>query len=249
MRIVVDTSRNVTRLMEKISDRIRKSGVGAKVILENRISIESDNKSIKALVAETVAEFILENFEKEIACCYLRTTELFKHESEEVFKAMNSDEGLRRNRLELLKKELMQYAASGMINIDGLVAFRLKEYKEELRFATELFADEMAAKKSYDEFIGLMKYFAEIGSPVTETVVLREKFGEYSLTDADGNPLELRFDEEFADELASVELTGDDILISNLMAAMPRKIIFDNVDEKKPIINTINRIFEGRITH
>ena len=151
--------------------------------------------------------------------------------------------------MNLIKKEVASYISTGHINVDGVVAFRLEQYKEELRFTVELLVDEMSVKKSYDEFIGLMKYFTEIQEPVTDTVVLTENSGEYSLTDVSGNPIDLRFDEEFADELMPIGLSGEDILISNLMAAMPRKIIFKDLDRGKPVINTISRIFEGRISY
>ena len=109
--------------------------------------------------------------------------------------------------------------------------------------------DELSSKKSYDEFISLMKYFADTQPISTNTVILEEKSGNYSLTDDLGEPIKLRFDEEFAEEIVPVSLTGDELLISNLMAVMPGKIIFNNIDENKPIINTIKQIFEGRILY
>ena len=249
LRIVLDTSRNITDLLEIVSEKTRGNDVCAKVILDNCIAIDSSDKKIAAVVAASVAEFILRQFEREIAYEFVREFELLKPETEEILDFIAADGELREKRRNLLAKEFEKHASAGKINIDGLVLFRLSEYKEELKFAVEMFVDELSVKKSYDEFIGLMKYFTEIQKPETETVILSEDLGEYKLTDGDGNPLRLRFDEEFADELMPIGVTGDDLLISNLMAAMPKKIIFDNIDEKKPIINTISRIFEGRITY
>ena len=249
MRIIIDTSRDIAGLFEIISHRIRKPEIKASAVLDDYITVLPADSKVKTAVAEAISEYIIKCFEREIALEYIKQFELLKHDVEEILGFIAGDSELRGKRLELLTKEVAKYVATGRVNVDGLVRFRLDDYKEELKFAAEMFIDEMSVKKSYDEFIGLMRYFTEIQTPATDTVILTEDSGEYKLTDEGGNPLKLRFDEEFADELMPVGMTGEDLLISNLMAAMPKKIVFDNVDKEKPIINTISRIFEGRISY
>lgn len=249
MKIVVDTVQDITQLFKLISDDIRKEDEKAVCLLENFIIVSSNSSNIKNILAETLSRYIIENFEKKLAFDYIKVFQLLKSETEEILNFITSDKELKFKRLKILKKEILVQLMKGHINIDGLIAFRLEEYKNELRFTAEYFIDELSAKKSYDEFIGLMKYFTEIQTPVTDTVVLSENKGEYKLTDPTGNPILLKFDEEFADELMPINLTDEDLLISNLMAAMPKKIVFNNVNTEKPIINTISQIFEGRISY
>lgn len=247
MKIVVDTQNDITQLFKIISENIKISGDTATCILDNYIIISFESAKTRKLIAESIATFIVNEFEKEIAGLFIKPFELLKNESEEILELLLHDKDLKEKRISILKKEILSALMSGHINVDGLVKFRLEEYKKELQFTVELLIDELSSKKAYDEFIGLMKYFTEIQTPVTDTVVLSESEGEYLLTDSLGNPINLRFDEEYADELMPFNLTGDDLLISNLMAAMPKKIIFNNINTNKPIINTISRIFEGRI--
>ena len=249
MKIVVDTSKDITQLFKMFSENFRKHNINANCLLENFIIISADSTETKKVVAETVAQYIIAFFERKILYDLIRAFELLKQDAEEVSRYITSDDELKNKRIKILSREVLSHLSSGHINIDGLVAFRLEKYKQELQFAAECFIDEMSAKKSYDEFIGLMKYFTEIQSPVTDTVILTETSGNYKLTDTSGNPVLLKFDEEFADDLAPLGLSKEDLLISNLMAAMPKKIVFDNVDTDKPIINTISRIFEGRISY
>ncbi len=249
MRIVVDTSHDITHLFKILSENIKKNNIKADCLLENYIIISGNGVKLKNIVAQTVAGYIIDNYERKMLYDIIRDFELLKTETEEITACIVNDKELISSRLKMLSDEIMPSISSGRVNIDGLLSFRLENYKNELRFTTEYLIDELMAKKSYDEFIGLMKYFTEIQSPVTDTVILTESSGEYVLTDLSGNPVMLKFDEEFAGELAPLGLSHEDLLISNLMAAMPRKIVFNNVNEDKPIINTINRIFEGRITH
>lgn len=249
MKIVVDTSQDITQLFKMLSENLRKHNINANCLLENFIIISAEGTESKKVIAETVAQYIIANFERKILFDFIKPFELIKHEAEEVAECITSDEELKNKRVKILSREIQSHLSSGHINIDGLVAFRLEKYKQELCFAAEYFIDELSAKKSYDEFIGLMKYFTDIQTPATDTVILTESCGEYKLTDTSGNPVLLKFDEEFADDLAPIGLSKEDLLISNLMAAMPKKIVFNNVDTDKPIINTISRIFEGRISY
>lgn len=249
MKIVVDTEQDITQLFKLISDKIKENNEKATCLIENYIIVTFENVAAKKVIAECIASFIIDEFEQRIAAQIIKPFELMKTENDEILSALDADENLKSKRKDILKNEIKTAFSGGHINIDGMVKFRLEEYKKELQFTLELLVDEFSAKKSYDEFIGLMKYFTEIQTPVTDTVVLSETEGEYKLTDSSGKPINLKFDEEFADELMPMNLTGEDLLISNLMAAMPKKIVLKNVNTDKPIINTISRIFEGRITH
>lgn len=249
MKIVVDTTQDITQLLSLIFEEIKKADENADALLENFIVISGTGIKTRKIIARIISNFIIEKYEKTIGFDYIKPFELLKDDAIKILNCLCEDKNLKKNRLELIEKDVLDIISSGHINIDGVVKFRLEEYKKELQFTLDLLIDEFSAKKSYDEFIGLMKYFTEIQPAVTDTVVIQETLGEYNLTDISGKPIDLKFDEEFADELMPFSLTGEDLLISNLMAAMPEKIIFNNIDEKKPIINTIKQIFEGRISN
>ena len=249
MKIVVDTTEDITQLFKLISETVKKLDKNSDIILENYIYITYTEKNVSKEVADVIADFIIDFYEEKIAVKFIKAFELLKNETDEILSLFSNDNELKQKRKSILKKEVLSALKKRHINVDGLIKFRLFEYKKELQFTVDLLVDEYTTKKSYDEFIDLMKYFAEIQTPVTDTVVISEDGGEYKLTDSFGNLINLKFDEEFADELMPLNLTDEDLLISNLMAAMPKKIVFNNINAEKPVINTISRIFEGRITH
>lgn len=244
MKIVVDTDYDITQLFSLISEKIKKTDV----LLENFIIISRADVKIKNDIADVIADYIVEKFEQEEAQKYIKPFELLKKDVNSILKCLKEDENLRIKRQNLIKKEILSILSSGHLNVDGVIKFRLLEYKKELFFTLDILIDELTSQKSYDEFISLMKYFADTQPISSDTVFLVENSGKYSLTDDSGKPIKLKFNEEFADEIMPIPLSNEELLISNLMAAMPEKIIFNNVDENKPIINTIKQIFEGRIS-
>ncbi len=248
MNIVVDTLDDITQLFKTIFDEIHTKGLKAVCVLDEYIFLSSEEEKFLHFISQTLSRYIINKWEPVEIHKILAPFEFMKTEADEIAGYVQSDIELKQKRADILTEEIEEHIEKhSKIYVDGLYKFRLNRYKEELEFTVEMFVDEYSAKKSYDEFIALLKYFAQIQEPLIDAVVLEESDGVYKLYDLTGSPIKERFSEEFADELMPLNPKEEDLLISNLMAAMPGQIILKNVSMDKPVINTITQIFEGRI--
>ena len=63
MKIVVDTSQDITQLFRMISENIRNQKINAECLLENFITVSADLAKVKKVISETVSEYIMQKFE------------------------------------------------------------------------------------------------------------------------------------------------------------------------------------------
>ncbi len=248
MNIVVDTLDDITQLFKMIFEEIHTRGLKAVCVLDEYIFLSSEEENFSHFISQLLSRYIINKWELMEIYKILAPFEFMKTEADEIAAYVQSDHKLKQKRVDILTEEFSEHIEKhNKIYVDGLYKFRLNKYKEELEFTVEMFIDEYSAKKSYEEFIALLKYFAQVQEPLIDAVVLEESDGMYKLYDLSGSPIKERFSEEFSDELMPLNPKEEDLLISNLMAAMPGKIILKNVSMDKPVINTITQIFEGRI--
>lgn len=135
--------------------------------------------------------------------------------------------------------------------LEGFIRFRLKDFTEELEEAVDRAADDLLIEKEYAEFIKLLRYFVEIQEPkVDEVHVLMDDEKKYTLLDSNFQVIDNNILEDLAKEISDYEISYDDLLISSLITIAPRKITIHQFDKMKntELLNTINNVFNGRVT-
>ena len=113
-----------------------------------------------------------------------------------------------------------------IINIDGFIQFRLKEYTAELEELIERVVDEYLIEKEYMDFIKLLKYFVEIQEPKKEIVHVIMKNKGFDLLDENLKHIKHDFLKDFKDEILNNEIGKDDLLISVLISIAPKKLLY-----------------------
>lgn len=146
---------------------------------------------------------------------------------------------------DVIKEKLIEYFNSGSryIIIEGFLQFRMQELKKDLTALADLCADELIAKREYEEFISLLRSFVDIQKPSDHEVHLFvEANGEHQLLDSEGH------DMLTPEELAS-DITVDDLILSSLVSAAPCKIyLYNEQNSSNPqLLDTIKSIFAGRV--
>lgn len=134
--------------------------------------------------------------------------------------------------------------------VDGFVAFRLKDYLEELEDAVDRAVDDYILEREYEEFVRLLRHFVEAQEPRVDTVhVVPRDRGAFGLLDEAGASVR----EALPPELAPTE-TGDveyeDVLISALITMAPRRIVLHGEvgeGDGQHAVETIERVFETRV--
>lgn len=137
-----------------------------------------------------------------------------------------------------------------MININGFITFRMKEFKEDLECIIDKVVEKYMVEREYDEFVKLLKYFVEIqDSKIDEVNIIIKKNGEYEIRDKLGNNIF----EDFISDLQDVDNIGssniEDIIISGLITNAPEKIVIHCIENSinRELIETIKNVFTSRV--
>lgn len=146
---------------------------------------------------------------------------------------------------DIIKEKLIEYFNEGnrSIVIEGFWQFRMQELKKDLTALADLCADELIAKREYDEFISLLRSFVDIQKPSGHEVHLFvEANGEHRLYDSAGRDM-------LTQEDLTADITVDDLILSSLVSAAPCKIYLYNekCSSNPQLLDTIKSIFAGRV--
>ena len=138
---------------------------------------------------------------------------------------------------------------NSVININGFITFRLKEYVLGLQEIVDRAVESFLMDQEYNEFIKLLRYFVDIQEPKYEVLnILFEEDERYQLYDEFGNIINNEYLNIIEAEL-DASINHDDLLISSLITIAPNEIYIHKIDNLKnmDLIQTISKIFQDRI--
>lgn len=135
------------------------------------------------------------------------------------------------------------------LNMSGLIAFRLRAYRNELAEVVEYALDEYLMDRQHQEFIALLKYFVSLQQPKIALVNLIH-IGEqqFLICNSEFNAIDNHSGERMLPELFESEMNVEDMIISTLISLSPEKIQIHTTQPDALIIRTIDTVFEGKVT-
>lgn len=220
-----------------------------------------DGHAIRDVVAQATAEYILDILEKEIVRDLIVREYGFEepeelaaiesycwHSSDPLQDPLQNMEIGTRHRKSRIYEELIQYFdQEHLLNIDGMVRFRLQRYTDELRDIIEYAIDEYTADKQYEEFISLLKYFVYIQEAKIPAAHLIHRGGhEFILLNEQMEPIETKQLDQFVVEMIDKEINYEDMIVSTLITVSPQKVYIHTRNPEMQVIKTIQQIFEER---
>lgn len=143
----------------------------------------------------------------------------------------------------LIEESVMDYLSENKsIILSGFMNFRLGDYKNELYDICVNAGEEYAAIKEYNEFIDMLRFFISVQTSREELVHIIKDADRWRIL----NRRRRDITENYTNDLPCFdeELTGEDILLSALIAIVPRRIIIHDEEENAKIYETIKLIFE-----
>lgn len=192
----------------------------------------------KAMISKTVSDefsFASEADRSEIAAIAVQSASA---DSGEILASVHYN-----RRRALIEEALKDYfAENDLLNLDGFIKFRLGDYKEELRRICFSAADEFAAKREYDEFLDMLRFFVSVQSPREELVHVVKKGSELRILSKRKKDITELYAAEFAQ--SGEELTDEDIALSALIAIAPGTVIIHGERGSNPLFDTIEAIFD-----
>lgn len=131
-------------------------------------------------------------------------------------------------------------------SVEGIVNFRLNEYKKRLNATAEDLVDIYYLNKEYEDFINLLKYFISVQNYRPEFVyIVVNGDGIYTILDDKRKDITKETVEEIVSPTEADDIANDDLLISMLISLAPKKIIVENKEkiENKQLFETIEKVF------
>ena len=248
----VDTTYDICNLFQSITDDIRQNRTKAECVLDEFITIytEKENETaVENAIAASASEFIVNSIENDRIRTMIKNHGISTFDTKKLLSGLAEKDNAVKKRADIIKAEIKKhFKKSSNLYIDGMLNFRLSEYKRELDLLLSDAIDEYMAQKAYNEFLELLKYFVDIQEE-TELVVYVGGNAEdgFVLTDHYGNILKISENEEFFSEMNIVGLKHEDVLISRLISLSPRQIYMHGDYETLPIGTTVKKIFENKL--
>lgn len=136
------------------------------------------------------------------------------------------------------------------INIRGFITFRMKQLRKDFECIVSKVVEKYMAKKEYDEFIKLLKYFVDIQeSKIKELNIIIQNDGSYLIQDENKKDIMEDMFKELTGINSTQDVEYDDLIISGLITYCPENIVIYNKEnsKNKEMINTIEEVFKGRV--
>ncbi|MGE5592106.1 MAG: sporulation protein YtxC [Betaproteobacteria bacterium] len=213
------------------------------------------NEFAKGLVARIVRErypYFDDAEQEKVAVC--ATAALARHDAERTGGAgaeRDRDDESRcfmRRRNDVLFKVLDYLESASCLVLDGFIRFRLKDFVDELREATDAAVDDYMIEREYNEFIRLLKYFVDIQEPkIDEVHVVVRAGGLFRLLDSQGKVVDNDYLEGLTPELIETDVDYEDLLMSALISVSPRRIVL-HFGRGEGVGDTVRKVFEGRVS-
>ena len=212
---------------------------------KNKVSRVITNLIIENLENKLINKIIYEDYEQELS---FKEKELIKQDSKKYIEANNNTSNLiQKSELKSeVKKHLQEYR---VLNIEGFIRFRLKDYIKKLKLIIEKSVDNYNIDREYNEFINLLRHFVDLQEPKIKTVnIVKMKENSYKLLDSNKNNIESEYLQECVKDMLEQdeEFEFEDLIVSALVNISPNEIVLHFRDEM--IEETLEEIFEGKLS-
>ncbi|MFD1956142.1 putative sporulation protein YtxC [Paenibacillus thailandensis] len=136
-----------------------------------------------------------------------------------------------------------------LVNLTGLIDFRLQAYRSELNEIVEYAMDEYVLDKQYQEFISLLKYFVCLQETKVPEIHLVHKGGhEFEMYNERFQRFEAKpHTDRVVAEMLETEINIEDMVISSLISVSPKMITIHTRQPEAQVIRTIESIFDRRV--
>ena len=220
------------------------------------ISLKSKAILSNRKFTDFLSEWIINNFEQKIMFEILRQNfiSLTSGDIMVIVKEATGqiDEETHNVYNQIISRQLSEYLSqSNILNIEGFVRFRLKEYREQLETLLYDTIDNYLAEKEYEAFIDMLCAYVDIQYPVLDLIHIKENDdGSFSFYDFSQNNISVVCENELRCEMPEAFLSNEDKLISILLILIPKRIIWHKCINVKHsnLLNTIKKIFKDRLS-
>ena len=224
------------------------------------IKLDSNNITIKFKksnssfenIAINLTDFIIHFYEKNILKKILKRNYFYfsNEEQKEILEIcssiINDDDS--RHKRDLIYLSILDYIKeNNLIDLDGFVQFRLKDYLEVLDYLVDLAVNNFIISREYMKFINLLKDYISSSPAKIDVVHLVYLNNESILLDKSRNLIPIDEDILDAKYLSDITFSSNDYSLNTLLNLLPNKLFVHVLDSEDEFISTIKEIFGERV--
>lgn len=172
-------------------------------------------------------------------------------EQKEIFnlcmESLNYEDSL--DRLELVQSSFFEYLKENKnLNLNGFISFRLAKYIKYLDTIVDICVNKFVIDREYLEFVNLLKTYVLSSPSNSSTIHLVYKNNESILLDEDKNIIPINNNIFNLHYLSDISFSSNDYALNNLLTLLPKKLYVHLIDKEDEFINTLENIFDKRIS-
>ena len=215
-----------------------------------------DKNDFISFLSELITEVIIEFYEEKIIKRMLNYNYFYFDDYERVkilencFEIMESEEYEQSTkREEMIQDEITSYVTENRaVVLDGFVYFRLKKYFSYLDEIIDTAVNKFIIEKEYNEFISLLRIYVDSKDTEYDLLHLIYINGESILLDKEKNLVSASDNIFNAKYLSDISFSSNDFTLNTLLTLLPEKIEIHLIGLEDEFINTLQLIFDGRVS-
>ncbi|MBR5155528.1 MAG: putative sporulation protein YtxC [Clostridia bacterium] len=215
------------------------------------LSVQFKSEISSVYIAKELARFILAKYEPFLLQEMLSQNflEFSDNESREILNTATNSMAIFDqiyNEITIVKNLTKYLDFYDSLSIEGFLNFRATEYKRVVRMVLSDAIDKFLIKEEYNDFVEMLKCYINDSEPQIDLIHIKPNLdGSFSFYNFKKNRIIFQMD-----EINPIEnfMTNEDMLISILIALMPKRIIWHNnlYFEFENIKTTISKVFGNR---
>lgn len=209
--------------------------------------VDLSNNNDKGRYVKALSDFILDKYEEKILKQIIQKNypEIPKTNVHEIIKLnKTTDKTERKSVVENILKRY--FKENDCANVEGIVNFRLNDYKAILGGVAGELVDVYYLNREYEDFIELIRFFLSIQEERAELVyVVVNNDRMYDVLDENGKNITKEIIQDLVPESELKNVSYDDLLISMMISVAPKKIVVKNQEniKNKQLFITLEKAF------
>ena len=201
------------------------------------------------VLSEILTSFIIKNYEDTIILRQLHIEFFYFSKSEQFDLLNNTKKLLNTNHIALSKKKILKEHILKFIlnnrkfNINGIIDFRICNYKNFIYSQLEETIHNYVIEKEYLEYVHLLKDYISVKPSQCKSIhLIHSNSNESTLIDDYGNVITTTDEKKY---LSDISFSNNDFILNSILSILPKKLIIHTCSDDN-FIQFLQSIFEDR---
>lgn len=202
-------------------------------------------------LSNLLCDFIIDNYEEKFIFSQLNYDFFyFSHDEKNgIFSSIKNilnTSTIHAEKKNLLRKNILDFIRyTHSFNIDGLINFRIYDYKNFLTNTLENEVHNYIVEKEYIEYINILRDYVQFQPSKIDTIHLIYTESEKLLLDSYKNLITTTDSKKY---LSDISFSSNDFILNSIISLIPKKIIIHTSNPNDNFILFLKQVFENKYT-